>query len=104
MSSASLIALPTHAFAQTSGTWTNTSGGTWATGTNWSGGVIAGGTGAVADFSTLDITGVQTVTLNAPVTTGTILFGDTTLSAATGWTLTSSTLTLAVASARRRSP
>lgn len=98
MCSAALIALPTHAFAQTSGTWTSTTGGTWGDSANWSGGAIAGGTGAVANFATLDITGVQTVTLNAPVTTGTILFGDTTLSAATGWTLTSSTLTLAVAS------
>jgi fibronectin-binding autotransporter adhesin len=52
----------------------------------------------VANFSTLNITGVQTVTLDAPITTGTLLFGDTTPSAATGWTLTSSTLTLAVAS------
>ncbi|MEI6239687.1 MAG: autotransporter-associated beta strand repeat-containing protein [Planctomycetia bacterium] len=83
--------------AQTSGTWGITTGGTWGDSANWSGNVIASGTGAVADFSTQNITGVQTVTLNAPVTTGTLLFGDTT-GANGGWTLTSSTLTLATVS------
>ena len=92
------LAAPSLAVAQTSGTWTSTTGGTWGDSANWSPGPIASGTGAVANFSTLNITGVQTVTLDAPITTGTLLFGDTTPSAATGWTLTSSTLTLAVAS------
>ena len=92
-----LCAVPATAIAQTSGTWSNTAGGTWGDSANWSGSVIAGGTGAVADFSTLDITGVKTVTLNAPVTSGTLLFGDTT-GGNGGWTLTSSTLTLATVS------
>ena len=52
----------------------------------------------MANFSTLNITGVQTVTLNSPVTSGTLLFGDTAPSAATGWTLTGGTLTLATVS------
>ncbi|MCE9630553.1 MAG: autotransporter-associated beta strand repeat-containing protein [Planctomycetia bacterium] len=88
--------LPPTALAQTNGTWTSTSGGTWSDSANWSAG-IASGTGAVADFSMLNITGVQTVTLNAPVTTGTLLFGDTGTPAG-GWTLTGGTLTLATVS------
>jgi fibronectin-binding autotransporter adhesin len=88
----------TPARAQTSGTWISTTGGLWSGTGNWSGGFVADGTGAVADFSTLDISGVQTVTLDSPRTSGTLLFGDTTPSGATGWTLTSGTLTLAVAS------
>jgi autotransporter-associated beta strand protein len=90
-------ALPTVALAQTSGTWSSTTGGTWGDSANWSGGAIAGGTGAVANFSTLNISGVQTVTLNSPVTSGTLLFGDTTAPAG-GWTLTGGTLTLATSS------
>jgi autotransporter-associated beta strand protein len=85
------------AVAQTSGTWSSTTGGTWGDSANWSGGAIAGGTGAVANFSTLNISGVQTVTLNSPVTSGTLLFGDTTAPAG-GWTLTGGTLTLATVS------
>jgi len=89
--------IPACAVAQTNGTWTSATGGTWANSANWSGGTIAGGTGAVADFSTLNIAGLQTITLGAPVTTGTLLFGDTT-GANGGWSLTSGTLTLATAS------
>jgi fibronectin-binding autotransporter adhesin len=90
---ASLFGAATPAHAQ-SGTWTSTTGGSWDATTNWSGGVIASGTGTVANFSTLDISGVQTVTLDSPRTSGTLLFGDT---AGTngGWTLTGGTLTLA---------
>jgi fibronectin-binding autotransporter adhesin len=93
-----LAVFPNVARAQTSGTWISTTGGLWSGTGNWSGGFVADGTGAVADFSTLNISGVQTVTLDSPVTSGTLLFGDTTPSSATGWTLTSSTLTLATAS------
>jgi fibronectin-binding autotransporter adhesin len=92
-----LAVLPNVASGQTNGTWTSTTGGSWDTASNWLGNNIADGTGAVADFSTLNITGVQTVTLDAPRTSGTLLFGDT-ASANGGWTLTSSTLTLATAS------
>jgi len=92
-----LIFAAAPANAQTNGTWTSTTGGSWGDSANWSASNIASGTGAVADFSTLNITGVQTVTLNSPVTSGTLLFGDTTAPAG-GWTLTSSTLTLATVS------
>jgi autotransporter-associated beta strand protein len=92
-----LIFAAASANAQTNGTWTSTTGGSWGDSANWSASNIASGTGAVADFSKLNITGVQTVTLNSPVTSGTLLFGDTT-SPAGGWTLTSSTLTLATVS------
>jgi fibronectin-binding autotransporter adhesin len=90
-------ALPTVAFAQTSGTWTGTTSGDWGNSANWSGNNIASGTGAVADFSTLNISSVLTVTLDSPRTSGTLLFGDTS-GANGGWTLTSSTLTLATSS------
>lgn len=83
--------------AQTSGTWTSATSGSWGNSANWSGGNIASGTGAVADFSTLNPSSVLTVTLDTPRTSGTLLFGDTT-NADGGWTLTSSTLTLATAS------
>ncbi|MFM8494820.1 MAG: beta strand repeat-containing protein, partial [Planctomycetia bacterium] len=94
---AALMALPQVATAQTNGTWTNTAGGTWGDTGNWSGGIVASGTGATANFSTLNISGVQTVTLNSPVTSGTLLFGDTTTPAG-GWTVTGDTLTLATVS------
>ena len=97
MAALALAMIASLAVAQTSGTWSSTTGGTWGDSANWSGGAIAGGTGAVANFSTLNISGVQTVTLNSPVTSGTLLFGDTTAPAG-GWTLTGGTLTLATVS------
>ena len=69
------------AFAQTTGTWTTNGPGNWSDTTKWSGGVVAGGVGATADFSTLDITADNVVTLDAPVTLGTLKVADlTTLS------------------------
>ncbi len=93
-----LTSLSVPATAGTSGTWTNaTSGGLWSDPTNWSGGVIADGVGATADFSTLDLTGDDTVTLDGNRTVGTLLFGDTT--ASNNWTLSGpGGLTLASAS------
>jgi fibronectin-binding autotransporter adhesin len=93
-------ALPTVAIAQTSGTWTSTAGGTWNNTANWSGGAIASGTGAIADFSTLEIVGTQTVTLNTAYTLGSLLFGDTTTSSSGSWVISNggsaaNTLTLA---------
>jgi fibronectin-binding autotransporter adhesin len=86
--------------AQTSGTWTSATGGTWGNSGNWSGGAIASGTGAAADFSTLNITGTQTVALNAAYTLGSLSFGDTTTSSAGSWVISNggsaaNTLTLA---------
>lgn len=87
------------AFAQTSGTWTSATGGTWSNTANWSGGVVAGGTGALADFSTLNITGTQMATLDAPSTLGSLSFADTTTSSTGSWLISnggnsSNTLTL----------
>ena len=58
-------------------TWTGSAGnGLWNTSGNWSGGV-PNATGAVADFSTLNIMGDDTVHMNGLETVGTLLFGDT---------------------------
>jgi hypothetical protein len=58
-------------------TWTDqASGGFWTNAPNWSGGV-PNSVGAIADFSTLDITADDTVHLNAPETVSSLLFGDT---------------------------
>jgi fibronectin-binding autotransporter adhesin len=91
------VTAPSAALGQTSGTWISTSGGSWGTQANWASSIIADGTGATANFSTLDITGVQTITLDSPRTSGTLLFGDTTGTNG-GWTLTSGTLRLATVS------
>ena len=45
------------------GTWIANANGTWSTTTNWSGGIVADG-GGFANFSTLNITGNRTVTVN----------------------------------------
>jgi fibronectin-binding autotransporter adhesin len=79
------LAASSLAVAQTSGTWTSASGGTWNTTANWSGGFVASGIGASADFSTLNITGTQTVTLDAAYTLGSLSFGDTTTSSTGSW-------------------
>jgi fibronectin-binding autotransporter adhesin len=85
---AAVIALaPPQAIAQTNGTWTNVSGGTWNVSGNWSGGAIASGAGATADFSTLDITGTQTVTLDSAYTLGSLSFADTSTSSSGSWVI-----------------
>jgi len=82
-------------------TWTcfssGNASGTWGTGSNWSGGTAPNATDAVADFSTLDITADSTVTVGTPVTTGTMLFGDTTPS--NNWIVSGSAITLATSGA-----
>jgi autotransporter-associated beta strand protein len=91
--------IPMVSRAQTSGTWTNASGGTWTNTANWSGGAIASGTGALANFSTLNITGTQTVTLDTATALGSLVFGDTATSSTGSWVITSgTTLTLAAGS------
>jgi autotransporter-associated beta strand protein len=92
--------LPALAVAQTSGTWTNTAGGLWSAAGNWSGGAVASGSGAEANFATLDITGTQTVNLDAAYTLGSLVFGDTGTSSLAGWVVanngsSSNVLTLA---------
>ena len=76
-----------------SGSWTNNASGNWSTTNNWNGGILANGISRLADFSTLNITANQTVTLDSARTIGGLRFGDTT--GAQTWTLTgSNTLTL----------
>jgi autotransporter-associated beta strand protein len=68
--------------------WTQLiSGGNWTTPGNWSGGVAASGAGNTANFGTLNITADNTVHLNVPTTIGNLVFGDTAISSAAGWTL-----------------
>ncbi|MFM8435918.1 MAG: hypothetical protein ACKOBP_11375, partial [Planctomycetia bacterium] len=80
-----VLALPSLAVAQTNGTWTQTANGTytWGTTTNWAGGIVAGGTGSVASLTADTAAGgstlapLQTINLNATVTTGTLRWADT---------------------------
>jgi fibronectin-binding autotransporter adhesin len=72
--------------AQTNGTWTTDGPGNWNDGANWSVGAIASGAGAIADFSTLDITGDHLVTLGSPFTIGTLVSQDAT-TPTHNWTL-----------------
>ncbi len=95
--------------------WTNNNNSTWHLASNWSGGDIANGIGETADFSTINITGTRTVTIDGSqdwVNTvgggggtatgpkvGNLIFGDTTPTVH-GWTIgtsNSGTLTLEVA-------
>ncbi len=76
-----LCLFPCRALAATNGIWTNTSsGGLWSTTSNWSADIVANGQDGTADFSTLDITGDDTVHLDSARTIGSLLFGDTTAS------------------------
>jgi fibronectin-binding autotransporter adhesin len=59
------------------GTWATAASGDYNTASNWVGGSIAGGATFTADFSTLDLNGDVSVTLNAPLTIGNLKFGDT---------------------------
>src|SRR5438874_1038686 len=61
-----------------SGTWTSTAGGLWSDTTKWSGGTIADGASNIADFSTLNLTGGATVSLDSSRTIGQLKFADTT--------------------------
>jgi autotransporter-associated beta strand protein len=76
-----------------SGVWTNNASGNWGTSNNWSGGAVANGVSRVADFSTINITANQTVTLDSARTIGGLKFGD--LAGAQTWLLSgTNTLTL----------
>jgi hypothetical protein len=90
--------IPRPSCAATSGTWIDAkTGGVWSNPSNWAGGSIAGGTDAVADFSSLNITADNTVTLDGPRTAGTLIFGDTTPS--NNWIVSgANVLTLATSS------
>jgi autotransporter-associated beta strand protein len=71
-----------------SGTWDVDSNGLWSNNTNWLNGVIADGPGNTADFSTLNITGDRTVTLDTSRTIGSLRFGNP--SGTQNWTVSSS--------------
>ncbi|MEO8353347.1 MAG: autotransporter-associated beta strand repeat-containing protein, partial [Chthoniobacteraceae bacterium] len=73
-----LATLVLHAPARAvDGIWTNERSGSWDDPTNWLDGQIADGMDAIADFSTLDITGRSAVLLSSTRTVGTLKFGDT---------------------------
>jgi beta-galactosidase len=79
-----------------SGTWTADADGNWGNPANWLGGNVADGDGNTADFSTLNLTADRTITLDAPHTISTLMFGDATLDH--NWTLAGAdTLTLGTA-------
>src|SRR4051794_7830655 len=93
---AALELLSTQFAAATDGTWTANTSSTWSTPGSWLSG-IADGAGAVADFSTLNISNNRTVTIDGIVasrTVGILLLGDTdalssyTIAASGGGTLT----------------
>ena len=65
--------------------WANPAGGTWSTTANWSNNAVANGVGTPADFSELTLSGSATVTLNTPITVGSLTFGDQ--ANANSWTL-----------------
>lgn len=66
------------------GTWTNTAGGLWSNVTNWNNETVAGGMDFTANFNTLNLTNTISVNVDAPVSIGTLLFGDTDTGSA-GW-------------------
>lgn len=72
-------ALPMHA-QPINGTWISaTASGAWTDTTKWANGIVAGGAGSIADFSTINPSGV-TITINANAANariGTMLVGDT---------------------------
>lgn len=87
-----LLVFATGGYAQ-SGTWTNnpngTASGTWSAATNWDNNIIASGADNTANFSTLDITNLSTVTLDGARTIGNILLGDVNPSA--NWAIATGT-------------
>lgn len=91
---AALAALP-YSVSAADGTWNAAANGTWSTGTDWASGAIADGTGSTAFFNTLDATTDLIVTLGGNRTIGSVMFGDTDVATAAGWTVSGDTLTLA---------
>jgi autotransporter-associated beta strand protein len=68
-----------------SGTWIADGSGNWGDSNKWSGSIVATGAGQTANFSTINITGTRTVTLDSSRTIGTLKFGDT--SGSQGWAI-----------------
>ncbi len=63
--------------AQTNGTWSTAGGGLYSDSGNWQGGAIAGGAGATANFNQVDLNGDASISIDAPLTLGHLVFGDT---------------------------
>lgn len=70
-----MLASLTLAQAQ-SGTWISTTIGSWSDTTRWNNSIVASGAGNTADFSQLDITAANTVTLDGNRTVGRLLVAD----------------------------
>jgi len=73
-----------------SGVWINEeTDGLWSDAANWdtSRGGIANGSSATADFSTVDISGYRTVTLDSSRTVGRLVFADSDQTSPATWTL-----------------
>lgn len=69
-----------------SGTWTNNGSANWSATSSWLSAIVADGAGNMADFSSVNITGARTVTLDSSRTIGTLKFADMT-TADNDWTL-----------------
>lgn len=80
-----LSVMGNQAQGQTNGTWTLNGSGNWSDTANWSAATVASGTSAIADFSTLNLTANQTVTLDSGFTIGALTAGDAT-TASSNWT------------------
>ena len=78
------------------GSWSNPSGGDYHTASNWAGNQIATGAGNTANFNTLDIASDVTVPLNAPLTIGNMIFGDTNLGSGGSWAITTTSIGTAI--------
>jgi autotransporter-associated beta strand protein len=86
----------------TSGTWSSTAPGVWSNTANWTNGIVANGQDGIADFSTLSLSGPNTVHLDSARTIGGLNFGDQ--NNGNGWTLdnngnSSNVLTLSTSTA-----
>jgi autotransporter-associated beta strand protein len=80
-------------FANSSGIWISSPGGSWGAASNWIDGQIATGNSSTADFSTLALASNAVVTLDTNRTVSGLKFGDT--SAAYNWSVVgTNTLTL----------
>jgi fibronectin-binding autotransporter adhesin len=60
------------------GSWTLNANGNWNTTTNWAGGVVGSGAGFTATFD-IDVTADRTITTDANITIGNLVFRDTAL-------------------------
>lgn len=80
------LALLTSVVSLKAGTWNQDTDGNWSNAGNWIGGMTPDSVDAIADFSTLDILGTRTVTLDSARTVGQLLFGD--VAGSQGWLIT----------------